>query len=119
MIEYRLEHIMSYTAKLSEPEMISPVPEGIRVNIYVTGGADWLTIRRDGIGIPDVRGTMETTDGALIYVTCIGTLDLGDDGYEEFLQGKAPASGIPIRSSPRFHTSYPDYVWLNRLLCLG
>jgi hypothetical protein len=39
MIEYRLKHIMSYTAKLSEPEMMSPVPEGIRVNIYVTGGA--------------------------------------------------------------------------------
>jgi Protein of unknown function (DUF3237) len=63
MIEHRLEHIMSYTAKLSDPEVIGPVPEGIRVNIYVTGGeisgpklsgksrsvgADWLTIRRDG-----------------------------------------------------------------------
>jgi hypothetical protein len=32
MIEYRLEHIMSYTAKLSEPKVIGPVPEGIRVN---------------------------------------------------------------------------------------
>jgi hypothetical protein len=63
MIEYRLEHIMSYTAKLTEPEVIGPLPEGIRVNICVTGGeisgprlsgklrpvgADWLTIRRDG-----------------------------------------------------------------------
>ena len=27
MNEYRLEHIMSYTAKLSEPEVISSVPE--------------------------------------------------------------------------------------------
>jgi len=32
MIEYRLEHIMSYTAKLSEPKVMGPVPEGIRVN---------------------------------------------------------------------------------------
>jgi Protein of unknown function (DUF3237) len=134
MIEYRLEHVMSYTAQLSEPELIGPVAEGIRVNIYVTGGkisgpklsgkfrpvgADWLTIRRDGIGILDVRGTMETTDGALIYVAYIGTVDLGENGYEEFLQGKPPASGTPIRSSPRFHTSHRDYVWLNRLHCLG
>jgi len=65
MIAYRLEHFMSYTTKLTEPELIGPVPEGIRVNIYVTGGeisgpklsgklrpvrADWLTIRRDGWG---------------------------------------------------------------------
>jgi hypothetical protein len=32
MIEYRLEHIMSYTAKLSEANVIGSVPEGIRVN---------------------------------------------------------------------------------------
>jgi len=78
-----------------------------------------LTIRRDGIGILDVRGTMETTDGALIYVSYTGTIDLGENGYEEFLQGKPQASGTPIRSSPRFHTSHPDYLWLNRLHCLG
>ena len=26
---------------------------------------------------------------------------------------------IPIRISPRFQTSHPDYLWLNRLHCLG
>jgi hypothetical protein len=134
MIESRLEHIMSYTAKLTEPEVIGPLPGGIRVNIYVTGGeisgpklsgklrpvgADWLTIRRDGIGILDVRATMETTEGALIYLSYFGTVDLGETGYEEFLQGKPPASGTPIRSSPRFHTSHPDYLWLNRPDCVG
>ena len=134
MIEYRLEHIMSYTATLAEREVIGPLPEGLRVNVYVTGGevtgpkvwgkirpvgADWLTIRRDGVGILDVRGTLETTDGALIYVSYVGTMDLGENGYEESLQGKPPASGTPIRSSPRFHTSHPDYLWLNRLHCLG
>jgi hypothetical protein len=62
---------------------------------------------------------METNSGALIYLACVGTIDLGENGYEEFLQGKPPASGTPIRSSPRFHTSHPDYVWMNRLHCLG
>ena len=38
MFEYRLEHIMSYTVKISEPEVIGPVPEGLRVNGYITGG---------------------------------------------------------------------------------
>ena len=37
------------------------------------------------IGILDVRGTMETTNGALIYVAYIGTVDLGENAYDEFL----------------------------------
>jgi hypothetical protein len=126
MYEYRLEHIMSYTVKLAEPEVIGPVPEGLRVNIYVTAGevtgprvsgklcpvgGDWLTIRGDGVAILDVRGTIETHDGALI--------DLGDDGYKQFLQGRPPASGTAIRMSPRLYASHPGYLWLNRLHCLG
>lgn len=134
MIEYRLEHIMSYNAKLGEPEVVGPTPEGLRVNVYVTEGAvtgpkvsgrlrpvggDWLTIRRDGVGVLDVRATIETGDGALIYVAYGGVIDLGADGYEQFLQGNPPASGTPIRMSPRFQTAAPNYLWLNRLHCLG
>jgi hypothetical protein len=134
MIEYHLEHIVSYTAQLAPPEVIGPVPEGIRVNFHVTGGtatgpklfgmlravgADWLTIRRDGIAALDVRATMESNDGALIYVSYTGNIDLGENGYEEFLKGTPPASGVAIRTSPRFQTSHPDYLWLNRLHCVG
>lgn len=134
MIEPRLEHVMSYTARLRDPEVIGPLPEGLRVNFYVTGGtvtgprvsgklrpvgADWLTLRRDGIAALDVRVTMETNDGALIYVTYPGIIDLGENGYEQFLQGASPASGIAIRISPRFQTSHPNYLWLNRLHCIG
>jgi hypothetical protein len=134
MFEYRLEHIMSYIAILGKRELIGPVPEGLRVNVEVTGGevtgpkvfgklgslgGDWLTVRRDGVVMLDVRTTIETNDGALIYVTYQGTSDLGENGYEEFAQGGRPAHGMPIRISPRFHTSHPDYLWLNRLHCLG
>ena len=135
MIDYRLEHVCSYNATLNPTfEVIGPVPEGIRVNAYVTGGevsgpklrgrllpvgGDWLTIRTDGVGVLDVRATIETHDGALIYVTYAGVIDLGEDGYQKFLQGEPPASGTPIRTAPRFHTAHPDYQWLNRLQCLG
>jgi len=134
MIEYSMEHIVSYTGKLAQPEVIGPVPEGIRVNFYVTGGsmtgpklygkvrpvgADWLTLRRDGIAALDVRVTMETNDGALIYVTYSGIIDLGENGYEDFLKGVMPPSGTAIRISPRFQTSHPNYIWLNRLHCVG
>jgi len=134
MFEYHLEHIMSYTVKISEPEVIGPVPEGLRVNGYILGGevtgprvsgklrpvgGDWLTVRKDGVAIVDVRTTIETHAGALISLTYWGLIDLGDDGYEQFLEGRPPASGTAIRMSAGLSTSHPGYLWLNRLHCLG
>lgn len=129
-----LEHIFSYTATLKNPpEVIGPLPEGIRVNFYVTGGTvsgpklegrilpvggDWLTIRKDGVGILDVRATMETADGALIYTAYSGVIDFGEDGYERFLRQELPPTA-ELRIAPRYHTAHPDYQWLNRLQCVG
>jgi hypothetical protein len=134
MIDYKLEHICSYTASLAPtPEVIGPVPEGIKANFYVTGGevtgpkirgkvrpvgGDWLTVRKDGVAVLDVRAAIETQDGALILVTYPGIIDLGEDGYDKFLRGDLPLNAR-IRTSPRFFTSHPDYLWLNRLHCLG
>ena len=134
MIDYKLEHILSYTGELAgSPEVIGPVPEGIRVNFYNTGGeiagprikgkvrplgGDWMMVRRDGIAVVDVRATFETDDGALILVTYPGVIDLGEDGYDKFLRGERPAT-VQIRTSPRFGTSHPRDLWLNRLHCLG
>ena len=132
MYEYKLEHLFTYNATLTEPEVVGPVPEGIRVNYYITGGevkgprlsgklrpvgADWFTMRSDGVGILDVRATIETSDEALIYVAYNGVLDFGEDGYKKILEGEMPPSGAPIRISPRCQTSSPEYQWLNRVHC--
>ena len=82
-------------------------------------GGDWLTVRTDGVVVLDVRATIETNDGALVYMTYGGIMDLGENGYQDFSQGRPPASGTAIRTSPRFHTSHPNYLWLNRLHCVG
>ena len=134
MIDYELEHICSYTADLATPpEVIGPVAEGIRANFYVTAGevtgpriqgkfrpvgGDWLTVRRDGVAALDVRATIETTDGALILVTYQGVIDAGETGYDDFANGTI-SPVMPIRVTPRFTTSHQDYLWLNRLQCLG
>lgn len=81
-------------------------------------GADWLLIRRDGVAILDVRATLQTHDGALIYAPFTGVADLGPDGYEKFLRGELPTR-VSIRAVPRFQTSHPSYLWLNRLQCLN
>ena len=126
--EPKLEYVLSYNASLAPPEIIGPIPEGIRVNFYVTDGlfegpkikgklrpvgGDWLTIRKDGIGILDVRATLETDDGALIYIAYTGTLDVGPDGYKNFAEGKIPEF-IKLTVSSRMYTANPKYEWVNR-----
>ena len=128
-----LEHICSYWATLAPPEVVGPVAEGIRIHFYVTEGAlsgpkmrgrlkpvggDWLVLRSDGVGVLDVRATMELDNGALIYTTYSGVVDLGPDGYSQFLKGVLPPRP-ELRIVPRYHTSHPDYLWLNRLQCVG
>jgi hypothetical protein len=134
MIDYKLEHILSFVGRGGmAPEAIGPMPEGLRVNFYNTGGevsgpriqgklrsvgGDWVTVRKDGVAILDARVTFETDDDALILVTYPGIIDFGEDGYDRFQRGDLPPAA-QIRTSPRFFASHPKYMWLNRLHCLG
>lgn len=128
-----LRHLFAYSATLTPPEVIGPVPGGIRVNFYVTGGTadgprilgtvlpaggDWLTLRPDGVAILDVRMTLKTADDALIYVSYYGIGDLGHDGYERFLRGDLPPT-LALRTVPIFSVAAPQYQWLHRILCVG
>ncbi|MDD3761703.1 MAG: DUF3237 domain-containing protein [Nevskiales bacterium] len=134
MFDYTLEHLCSYSARLeAPPEMIGAVPGGVRVNFYVTGGevegpklrgrlrpvgGDWMTVREDGVGILDVRATIETDDGALIEITYQGVGDLGPDGHAALLAGTLPPR-LTLRTAPRVRTAHPDYLWMNRLQLIG
>jgi hypothetical protein len=135
MYKYQMEHVFSYTGTLAPPEIIGPVPEGIRGNFYITGGtvkgprlqgrlrpvgADWFVLRPDGVGHPDVRLTIETDDGALIYMTYIGFGDAGVDSYEKMLRGEMPAT-LPLKHAPSLRTAHPAYQWLQRefLVAIG
>lgn len=133
MLNYSLEYLFSYHLQLNPPETLGCVPEGIRANVYtvagtVTGekvqgklrpvGGDWVTVRPDGVAITDVRGTIETNDGALIYITYTGVMDLGKDGYQKFSLGELPPTA-QIRNVPRFQTAHPQYQWLNRVQCIS
>ncbi len=82
MLNYSVEPIFSYHLQLNPTEVIGPVPEGIRANVYpnngtVTGekvqgilrsvGGDWVTIRPDGVGITDGTSHLSLAESVAMY----------------------------------------------------
>lgn len=73
----------------------------INAELAANDGADWLTVSDNGtLGALDVRLTLKTNDGALIYVEYCGRMDI--------------ASGV-IAVAPTFQTGAPQYSWINRI----
>ena len=80
----------------------------LRASMIGTAAADWVTVSADGsIGALDVRATLRTDDGALIYSEYRGRVRFGADGVHQ------------VYTSPRYETGDPRYAWLNGLQCLG
>jgi hypothetical protein len=76
--------------------------EGERLRGAMIGraAADWLRVSPDGYGIVDVRFTMETHDGAVVFVSYAGRFNF--------------AAGT-VFTTPTFHTGDERYVWLNAI----
>ena len=76
---------------------------GERLNAKLVGqsGADWLVVGPDGTGTLDVRMLVETDDGALVFISYNGRVDLGHPAH--------------VYSAPRFETGDERYRWLNTI----
>lgn len=81
--------------------------ERLNATLASPAAADWL-VRTGAVGIVDVRLTLRTDDGALIYMTYGGRLDLSN-----------PAGGLFARVAPVFETGDPRYAWLNAVQAVG
>ena len=130
-----LVHEMTYHAMLRPPlavgngsfgtrmvfDVISGVLEGPRVRgKFVGPGGDWLLVGPDGFGRLDVRGQIETEDGAIVYVQYQGLLHMN----EKVQAAINSASGTEFndqyfRIAPRFETGDPRYSWLNQSTFVG
>ena len=86
----------------------------------LAGGADWQLVRADGVADLDARYTLETGDGALIYVRNRGYRHGPAEILEQLAAGAAvdPASYY-MRTTPLFETSAARYAWLNRIVCVA
>lgn len=108
------------TIGLAEPVMMPGTPRGTRAIVDITSAeyrgdrfqaklkgaaaADWVIVGPDGIGLMDVRLTVETDDGAIVYLAYGGRLDIS-----------AGIEGATVYSTPRFETGDERYQWLNKI----
>jgi hypothetical protein len=129
--EPALTHELTMRVSLAAPLMVGPGPLGVRVVGGVRGGtvrgerisgkvvgpgADWLLIGPDGFGRVDVRGQIETDDGAFIFVRYEGLLELNDASSAALLDPTLETDWGDqyFRTTPRFETGDERYTWLNR-----
>ena len=84
------------------------------------GGGDWLLTGTDGVSKIDVRMTLETDDGALLYTTYHGFRHGPEAVMADLLKGKNVDPNLYyFRTSPRFETASKKYMWLNSILTVA
>ncbi|HEX5766691.1 MAG TPA: DUF3237 domain-containing protein [Burkholderiales bacterium] len=130
-----LQPLFGAEITLAAAQELGETPQGRRRIIGITGGrfsgerlsgrvlpggADWQVIRSDGVADLDARYTLETADGALIYVRNRGYRH----GPAEILRRLASGENVDpglyyMRTTPRFETGDPRYAWLNRIICVA
>ena len=95
--------------------------EGARLRGRVLpGGADWQVVRADGLADLDARYTLETDDGALVYVRNRGYRHGAPEVIARLAKGEAVDPSLYyMRTTPCFETGDARYAWLNRLVCVA
>jgi hypothetical protein len=84
------------------------------------GGADWQVIRTDGVAELEARYTLETDDGALIYVLNRGIRSASKEVMERLARGeKVHPSEYYFRTRPVFETGAPKYQWLHNIVAVA
>lgn len=92
----------------------------IRGKVMSAPGGDWLLMRPDGVLVLDVRLTLQTDDGALIYMSYRGLRHGPQDVMDRLNRGeKVDPSSYYFRMSPVFETASETYSWLNKILAIA
>jgi len=126
----------TYDAKLAPALIVGTGPYGTRMVMPVVdgrakgdrisgslvgGGGDWLVVGSDGWGRLDVRAQIQTDDGALIYLSYVGLLQLTEDVMAAVAAGTVGTEFDDqyFRTTPRLETGDERYAWVNHTLFVG
>ncbi len=92
--------------------------EGLKLEFLMSG--DWLLLRNDGVGELNVRSTIKTEDGHLIYMHYDGVMHARPEIMQAMFQGQPiKPEDLYLRMAAFFETSSPQYSWMNKLLAVG
>ena len=129
--EPRLTLVYRLDAVLGEPLDLGEVSQGHRRIVPQIGGtfegpdvkgkllpgasADWQIVLPDGTVLGDIRYTLQTNDGALLYVQSRGVRHGSAEVLARLSRGEeVGASEYVFRTSTQVETAAPDFDWLNK-----
>jgi len=126
------EYLMTLYAPLDPPQKIDQAltiynvgPGGWVKGPKIKGtliapGADWIRVMPGGNLRQDVRLTIKTDDGALIYLAYNGIISRTEDVAKRVARGEMLTSADEyFLMVPTMETSSEAYVWLNHVQCVG
>jgi hypothetical protein len=94
--------------------------EGERLSGRVLGGHDWVVTRTDGTMALDVRLTLETVDGARVYLAYTGSFLGSADSLKRFRSGELLSPGdYQLRTVAKFESGDDRYRWLEDMIVVG
>jgi|ERR1700722_9554495 Protein of unknown function (DUF3237) len=126
-----LTMILRVEARLGEVINVGDVPQGRRRIVPLTGGtfvgpelkgtlvpgasADWQLVLPDGTTLGDVRYTLATDGGELLYVRSQGVRHGSVEVLARLGRGEqVDASEYVFRTSTEIEASAPELDWLNK-----
>jgi muconolactone delta-isomerase len=127
----RLTPVYRMEATLGEPRDLGEVPQGHRRIVPLTGGtftgseisgtlvpganADWQIILPDGTALGDIRYTLQTTNGDLLYVQSRSVRHGTPEVLARLARGEdVAASEYIFRAATEIEAAAPDLDWLNK-----
>jgi Protein of unknown function (DUF3237) len=127
----RLTRVFRLEATLGEPLDLGDTPRGRRRIVPASGGtfagselngkllpgasADWQVVLPDGTALGDIRHTLQTDDGALLYVQSRGIRHGSAEVLERLGRGEDVApSEYTFRTWTQIETASPRLDWLNK-----
>jgi hypothetical protein len=136
MGELRSQPLFTLTIQLHPVQELGLTPLGQRRIVPVSGGnfegarlrgvvlphagGDWLLARGDGTFQQDVRLTLQTDDGALIYMSYRGVRHGSPEVTARLARGeRVDPNEYYLRTAPFFETAASPYAWLNKLVAVG
>ena len=95
--------------------------KGPRINgTLLAPGGDWFRVLPSGASRLDVRATIKTDDGALIYIAYNGIFKDSEETEARASKGETLTSkDMYFVIAPTMQTAAKKYDWLNGIQCIG